>query len=269
MILDLDVIIRFPELKDISSSTAIILCSSGTTGTSKGICKSHKQVIKQLIPTWNVNMKTREVYFNFSTLFWLSGFAFLVTATLYGGKRVITTKEFSADLMIAICDHYKVTTFMCLPVILVKLLQCKNFKPLNSLEVCLVGGSVVSKNLCKAIKPYLPNDCFPVYGTSEGDFLSSSFGVQRYGSNGQLLPNVQMKILDEVGKRLGPNEKGEICYKTPVLFSGYFDGPAETNATITNGWVHSGDIGYFDEDGFLFVVDRKTEILIFDGVLVI
>lgn len=221
-------------------------------------------------PMWNLNMETRgEVYLNFSTLHWLSGFLFLINSTLYGGKRIITTRDFSVDLFLDICDRFKVTTFNCVTSIIVKISQSKNLKPINSLKACMAGGTVVSRNLSEAIRPFLPNDLIATYGTTEGDFLSGSFDAPRYGSNGQLCPNIQMKIIDEAGNNLGPNENGEICYKTPVLFSGYFDDPEETNSTVIEGWVHSGDIGYFDEEEFLFVVDRKTDMLGCNDIVVI
>ena len=171
--------------------------------------------------------------------------------------------------MLDICDRYKVTNFVCSPVTISKLLQSKKMKLLSSLEVCMVGGSVVSKHLCEAIRPYLPNGIMAVYGTSEGDIVSASFEVQRNGSAGQLTPNVQMKIINEAGENLGPNEIGEICFKPAVSFSGYFDDPEETNETLKNGWMNSGDVGYFDEDGFLFVIDRKRDVLIYNDVQVI
>ena len=226
-------------------------------------------MITQMIPFWNINLNTQEVYLNFSSLFWATGFIFLVTSTLYGGRRIITTKDFAVELMIEICERFRVTTFMGVPAAGLKLVQSKKMRPLNSLEVCMLAGTVVSKHLCESIRPYLPNDCFAVYGTSEGDILSASFEAQRYGSNGQLSPNVQMKIINEAGENLGPNEIGEICYKTAVMFLGYFDDPEETKATIKDGWIHSGDIGYFDEDGFQFVVDRRSDMISYALLLVI
>jgi len=90
--------------------------------------------------------------------------------------------------------------------------------------------------------------------------------LQRYGSAGQVVPNMEVKIIDDNGNHVGPNERGEICYKSSVLFSGYFEDPEETNAAIRDGWVLSGDVGYFDGDGFLFVIDRKKDMISYNGV---
>jgi long-subunit acyl-CoA synthetase (AMP-forming) len=228
----------------------------------KGICKSHSQIITQIYPGWNLKSCQQEVLLVFSTLYWLSGVIFLICGTLYGGKRVVTTKNFDPDLMIDLINRFKVTTTLLPPSGISSLLHSNNMKPLESLEVLLAGGSVVSKSLCASMKLFLPNgEIYTVYGMTESDFSTGSFNFQRYGSVGKPSPNVQLKIIDEAGENLGPNEQGEVCFKTAVTFLGYFEDPENTKDTVINGWVHSGDIGYFDDDEFLFIVDRKKELL--------
>lgn len=215
---------------------------------------------------WNLKSKDQEVLFSFSTLYWATGLIYLLTGTLYGAKRVITTKTFDPDLLIEIIDHFKVTTFFSPPSAVALLIHSKFLRPLKSLEIFMVGGSVVSKNLCESIRPFIPNgNIFPVYGTSEGDFLADSFNFNRFGSVGKPTMNVQIKIINEDEKNLGPNEEGEICYKTPVTFSGYFGDPEKSKESVKNDWVYSGDIGYFDDEGFLFIIDRKKDMLKFNN----
>lgn len=215
---------------------------------------------------WNLKSKSQEVLFNFSTLYWATGLIYLITGTLYGAKRVITMKTFDPDLMIEIFDRFQVTTTFAPPSAISSLVHSKNLRPLKSVEIFMVGGSVVSKNLCEAIHPFIPNgDIYPVYGTSEGDFLADAFYSNRFGSVGKPTMNVQMKIIDDSEKNLGSNEEGEICFKTPIAFSGYFDDPEKTKESINDGWIFSGDIGYFDNDGFLFIIDRKKDMLKFNN----
>lgn len=256
----------FPELIDVANSAAFIICSSGTTGLPKGICKSHSQIVNQIYHYWNRKSHKQEVIFGFSTLYWLSGVLYLIIGTLYGGKRVITTKPFNPDLMIDILDRFQVNTCMSAPSAVVAILQSQKLKPFESLETFKIGGSIVSKSLCEAIKMYLPNgDAHSIYGMTEVDMTSGTFNSQRYGSVGQLAGNVKIKIIDEAENKLGPNEQGEICFKTLVLFLGYFNDLEKTRETVKDGWVHSGDIGYFDDDGFLFIVDRKKDLLKFNN----
>lgn len=256
----------FPDLEDGSNSIAFIIGSSGTTGPPKGICKSHKQLISHAFPQWSLKSGKQEVLFLFQNLSWVTSVFFLLAGTLYGGKRVITSKLMDADVMIDICNRYQVTTGLAPPVLITALLQDKKLKPFESMEVFISGGVAVSKDICKAIRKFLPNgDIYAVYGMTEADFVTDSFNSQRDGSAGKPSLNNQIKIIDDDEKSLGPNEQGEICIKSRVIFSGYFDDPEANKATIKNSWVYSGDTGYFDDDGFLFVVDRKKKMLQFDG----
>ena len=200
--------------------------------------------------------------FNFSTLHWSTGILFLLCGTLYGAKRVITTRSFDSDLFMDIISRYKITTTFLVPYAISLLLKNSNLKPLETVTNMLAGGSVVSKKLCEAMAPYLLKcKLTTAYGSTESDSLTSSATHQRYGSVGKVFFNVQIKIIDEVENKLGPNETGEICYKTPIAFTEYLGDPEKTKEAIKNGWVYTGDIGYFDIDGFLFVIDRKKDML--------
>lgn len=184
----------FPELLDIGNTTAAILCSSGTTGPAKGICKSHLQFIHQCFPMWELASEKQEVYFNFSTLDWISGIFFFVTATLYGGLRVITKQNFDPNLMVDICNRYRVTTILTAPMSFTKVVQLPGIKTFESVRVILTGGTTPSENLLKLLQPMVPQGkIFTIYGSSEGDFVAASFKQQRLRSCGFPAPNVQMK----------------------------------------------------------------------------
>lgn len=203
----------------------------------------------------------QEVIMNFSTLHWLSGLLFLICGTLYGGKRVITTKLFSVDLFVELCSRYKITTTLMVPSAIISLIQ-ESPHSIESIKVILVGGATIPRGLCLSAQRFFPNGkIFAVYGMTEVDFSADSFRFQRDGSVGKVTTNICMKIIDESGKSLGPNQQGELCMKTPVMFSGYFGEPERTAEAINGDWVYSGDIGYFDNDGFLFIVNRKKDML--------
>lgn len=256
-----------PDLGDVSELPAIILCSSGTTGLPKGVCKSHSQVIQQMLPFWQLPSSSRDILFNFSTIYWATGIIFQICGTLYGCKRIITSQSFDTELMIYILNKYKVTTTFLQPSLLSLLIQCDKIKPVPSVKLLMCGGSVVSKELCERASSYFPNGkVSSLYGTSEGDFITLAFPDVKYGSTGQVVANVKIKILDDDGKCQGPEEEGEICIKTPIPFLGYFNNPVETkNILDDEGWIHSGDIGKFDNEGNLFIVDRKKDILKYLG----
>lgn len=217
-------------------------------------------------PMWNFGFDKHEVYFNYSTLFWATGVLFLVIGSLYGAKRVITGRPVSAALTIDIVNRFQPTTIHSAPSAIASLVREGNMKPFESVKVLMMGGSSVSKSLYEAIAAYLPNGkVCTVYGITEGDFIADSFRCHRLGSVGKPSPNVKIRIIDDFGNNLGPNEAGEVVFNTAVTFLGYFDDPEKSAESINNGWVYSGDIGYFDDDGFLFLIDRKKEALKFNS----
>lgn len=90
-----------------------------------------------------------------------------------------------------------------------------------------------------------------IYGSTEAGFITGAFKQQRFGSCGLIAPNVQIKIIDDEEQhkpKLGPTQTGEICVKTKALFSGYFGEPEKTVETFVDGWIQTGDVGYFDDD---------------------
>lgn len=136
----------------------------------------------------------------------------------------------------------------------------------ESVKGFMIGGGVASESMCKSLQVFLPNGkIWANFGCSECGFLTDSFKVSRFGSCGVPSQNVQIKIMDEDGRNLGPNHTGEICVRTKVLFSGYFGDPQATAETVVNGWIHLGDVGHFDDDGFLFIVGRQKEMLKYNG----
>lgn len=256
--------LRFPKLIDVSKSTAMILCSSGTTERPKGVCKSHSQIIAQMKPT--LKQSNERVVMSFSPLCWLSGLTFLVVGTLYGGKNVITAKPFSVGLLVELFNRYKVSTTVLVPSILQHMLMSESMKPIESVEVLMVGGSSIPKGLCQSAQRLFPNsNIFSIYGMTEVDIVVNSFFFKRGNSVGKVLENNHIKIVDDAGNNLGPNQHGEVCFKTPVIFSGYFGDPEKAAEAVNDGWVYSGDIGYFDDDGFLFIVERKKDLIKFHG----
>jgi 4-coumarate--CoA ligase len=182
----------------------------------------------------------------------VSGIFFLIIGVLNGMKRVITRRAFDVDLMIDIFKKYEVSTFLTAPYAIVQLLAKKDLQPLRSIRALLIGGAMVSKSVSQAIKLLIPNGKVHVaYGTTEVDFLSLD----------KIIPNVQLKVVDENFKNLGPNQQGEICAKVSVNFSGYIDDAEKTEAAFRDGWYLTGDIGYLDEHGHVYIVDRKKDML--------
>jgi len=114
----------------------------------------------------------------------------------------------------------------------------------------------------------LPDRFYEIYGLTEGFFtaLDKNDAIRKVGSVGVPPAFYEMRILDENGEECAPGEIGEICGKGPALMPGYYKRPDLTEKAIVDGWLHSGDAGYVDEDGYLYLVDRFKDMIISGGV---
>ncbi|KAG5669217.1 hypothetical protein PVAND_017109 [Polypedilum vanderplanki] len=255
----------YPEID--SNSTALILCSSGSTGFPKGIPKTHKEIIIQFISASPYNLN-KNILFQTSFIFWFSGIYFVIYGALYKCLRIITAQKLTPDVIIKIIHEYKVTHVFTGPYIYINLLQNKSLKPFESIKHWRLGGQNVPKELCEKFQNFVPNGIISnVYGSTECNFHTCDVYGEKFGSTGKVLENTEIKIIDENGNSLDSNQQGEICIKKCVPFLGYLDEPEQTKEAYDGEWFKTGDIGYFDDEGFFYIIDRKKEILIYQGFL--
>uniref|UniRef100_A0A1B0CQ59 Putative acyl-coa synthetase n=1 Tax=Lutzomyia longipalpis TaxID=7200 RepID=A0A1B0CQ59_LUTLO len=146
-----------------------------------------------------------------------------------------------------------------------QLMNCPLFEKdtLAGLNNYTCGGSMVTKELSNKMKQYLPKGALTiVYGMTESGTISTESSQSSKGSVGNLTAGCTAKITDDDGRLLGVGESGEICVQTKSQFLGYYGDPESTKETLDeDGWIHTGDLGYFDEDSLLFVTGRKKDIL--------
>lgn len=204
----------------------------------------------------------------FSSLYWLSGLVVLLKGTLCGATRIITTETYSPELQLRIVEQYKVTFALNAPHQLVLMMKCDQFAKtdLSSLKFQMVGGSKLPFHVQKEMNFNLPNgNVHNGYGMSEIAGIASCDYPGPSGKDssvGRLITGIQMKIIDDDGNRCGVNVDGEICLKVNYRFLGYYGNPKATNELFDDeGFIMTGDIGHFDEDGYLFIVDRKKDLL--------
>lgn len=189
---------------------------------------------------------------------------------MHGATRIITTKSFSPELLIRLIETYKITYVINSPYQILLTLKSDLMKnaDLSSVKYYYVAGSIVPSELPANMEKFLPNGkILPVYGMSEITRISlATLEYRRYASVGQLWKRSTVKIVDKNGKRCGINEIGEVCAKPYFKFIGYYGNEKETKKLYDDeGFIRTADIGYFDNDGFLYLIDRKKDMLKYYG----
>ncbi len=190
--------------------------------------------------------------------------------TIYVGATYILLPEFEPVNYIETIDRERVTHVMMVPAQIIGMLNAPNFSPkkLESLEMILSLGAPLHLEHKEALNRHLPGRFYELYGLTEGfvTVLDKHDYQAKPESVGVPLPFFEMRILDEHNRDVPPLAVGEICGRGPILMTGYYKRPDLTQDAIVDGWLHSGDLGYVDEDGFLYLVDRKKDMILSGGV---
>lgn len=257
---------------------ASIFFTGGTTGRSKGALTTHKTHFFNSLAMWAALgadiAKAR--YLHVPPMFHVADALFIHSMTLVGAQHVILPRFEAATVIAAIAKH-EITDVYLVPTMIVTFLDEleRNPLPLPSLERIYYGAMPMPEATARRLLQALPHvGPIQLYGQSEsGPVLSllkgtdhdTSGRTRRIKSAGQPLPGVELAITDPEGNELPTGEVGEIVARSPGVMPGYWDDPEQTSRAFHGGWLHTGDAGYFDEDGFLFVVDRIKDMIISGG----
>jgi acyl-CoA synthetase (AMP-forming)/AMP-acid ligase II len=247
-----------------------IIYSSGTTGQPKGIVHTHE--IREAYCTGfaaSYRIKPESVILHTGSLVFNGAFLTLMPAS-YLGCTFVLHPSFDARRMIDTIAAEGVTHIMTVPSQIIDLLQHDDFNEdhLPSLEmVCSVGAPLHLRHK-RALAGRLPDRFYELYGLTEGfvTILDRDDFAAKPGSVGLPPPLYEMRIVDEQGSDLPTGDVGEIVGRGPITMPGYYKRPDLTAEAIRDGWLYSGDLGYVDDDGFLYLVDRKKDLIISGGV---
>lgn len=227
---------------------------------------SHAALLNGAV-TFNISNSFTDVLLTFGSIFWISGLSMMVMGTLYGGARIITTAPFSPELQLYLIEKYKVTLALNPPHHIFVMMKSYRFSKtdLSSLKFQCVTGCKFPLHLKHEFSRQLPNcKTFVGYGMSE---LACALSIDYPASNekdtvGQIASGIQVKVIDDNGNRCDVNVEGEICAKLNYKFLGYEGNQKATDEFLDEeGFMKTGDIGYFDDDGYLYLVDRKKDLL--------
>jgi acyl-CoA synthetase (AMP-forming)/AMP-acid ligase II len=186
------------------------------------------------------------------------------------GAHYILHNAFDAKRVIAEIQASSVTHIVMVPSQIMAMLNHPEFDPakLESLKMIQSLGAPLLLEYKHRLNEALPGRFYELYGLTEGfiTVLDREDSVKKAGSVGVPLIFHEMKILNKQGEEVPTGEIGEICGRGPLLMPGYYKQPDLTAKTVVDGWLHSGDAGYVDEDGFLYLVDRLKDMIISGGV---
>ncbi|GLU45588.1 long-chain fatty acid--CoA ligase [Allomuricauda sp. NBRC 101325] len=248
-----------------------ILYTSGTTGFPKGTLYTHKMLFWNSINTaLSLVISSATKTLNCMPLFHTGGWNVLLAPVLHHGGTIIMFKKFDAEKILNSIVSEKLDLFMGVPTMLKMIAELPQFDAtdISFLNYIIVGGESMPVPL---IRKYHDKEV-PIrqgYGLTEvGPNLTSlhqSMAEKKQGSIGKPNFYVQVRVVDDEGKELPRNEPGELWITGPMVTPGYWQNPEATQNSIENGWFKTGDVAIMDEEGFIFIVDRKKHMYISGG----
>jgi long-chain acyl-CoA synthetase len=258
------------------SDVAIQMYTSGTTGHPKGAQLSHDNLLT-LLPSglshWG-NWHERDVSLICMPLFHIGGSGWGLVG-LFGGVENVLTRDFDPPAILRVIEQYRITKAIFVPAMMLFLLQAPQARDtdFSSLDLILYGASPAPLDLVRNALEVFGCGLAQVYGLTETTGAITylppedhgEHAVERMKSCGKPMAGVDIKVVDAAGKALPAGKVGEIICRTPQVMVGYWNLDEATTRSIRDGWFHTGDAGYLDRDGYLYIYDRVKDMIVSGG----
>ena len=261
----------FPSLELDPDDTATILYTSGTTGNPKGAMLTHRNLLMNA-EYYAAGLGAEKDWVGICVLplSHLLSLAAGVMVMFGRGATMHVMKQFEPEAAARIISRHRVNYTFAVRTIYSLFLALPDEPQfdLSSLEVCIVTGAVTPLELRKAFEEKFKCTTIQAYGQVESSPVISLDRMdikRKFESVGYPLPHIDIKIADDADRPLPPGKHGEICCKGHCVMKGYWDNPEGTRAAIKDGWLHTGDIGMVDQEGYLYIFDRKKDMIICGG----
>tara|TARA_R110002073_G_scaffold279026_1_gene443115 strand:- start:391149 stop:392648 length:1500 start_codon:yes stop_codon:yes gene_type:complete len=249
-----------------------IFYTSGTTGNPQGVIYTNKMLFwNSLNTSMQLGITFKDSTLNILPPYHTSGWNVFITPLLHKGAHIGMLEKFDAEKTLCLLALNETTLFMALPTMLQMMQQTQVFKEVNlsNLRYIISGGEEVSPEVINHWYEIKKVSIRPGYGLTEAGPSITSL----HHDMAQLKPNsigksnfyLNIKIVNPLGKQVKTNEIGELCIKGNVVSPGYWNNSVKTNSKIKNGWLHTGDMVYKDQEGYLFLKGRKDDMYISGG----
>lgn len=255
-----------------SDDVAIMLHTSGTTATPKKVMLTHKNLIENIksnIESLQLNSNDRCLIV-LPMCFGYCNTSQMLTHLYLGGSMVIYRGTFFPKKFYEYINRYSCTNTTCIPSMLYLMVKSRKIENVDTLRYLCFGGGTIAESVVKKIIELLPNTgIVQTYGQTEASpritALLPHDALRKLGSVGQPIPGIRVMVVDDNNNEVPTGIRGEIIVHGENVMKGYYKRDDETSKTIINGWLHTGDIGYFDSEGYLYIIGRMKNMIISGG----
>lgn len=251
--------------------TLTILYTSGTTGVPKGVMLTHNNHASEarILAEMRGELDPEVVVIGVLPLYHIYGITSVINVSMYLGLTIELFSQFDPDKVIQLAREEKESILFAVPTMYNRLIQVASKNPpgRSSLKFCISGGSSLPVEFLNRFENLLNTKIYEGYGLTEAPVcVENPFGsLTKPGSIGLPIAEFSAIVVDIDGKEVAPGKTGELLIKGPGVMKGYLNRPEDTAKTIRDGWLHTGDIARKDEDGYIYIVDRKKDLVIRGG----
>jgi acyl-CoA synthetase (AMP-forming)/AMP-acid ligase II len=264
-----------PDVHPRPDDLAVLPYSSGTTGKPKGVMMTHANIVANICQESVLWARPTDVIVNMFPLYHVAGLNCFLNGLLLGGATIVLMRRFELERYLSLCEQYRATVVGGPPPVILALTKSPLWDKfdLSSIKLAMCGAAPLGAELHEAFEQRTGVMLGQCWGMTEATALVSGTPEdptrRKFGSCGYLVPGCEAQVVDVATLQpLGPGETGEIWLRGPNIVKGYWNQPAANAETFVDGWMRTGDIGYFDADSCIYLVDRLKELIKYNALQV-